>query len=168
MESLKRFWNQPARAYRDFQIVFTLLTLNFVIPAVSYALMPDVAMSQLAKINEILGGAASSFPEAQSRIWRYLGAANVMTLGLMCFLMQWNLRRYRAILLPLIFLKAYNSTLFLFGYFATPQYRALLAIAIFDYVTSWAFWFFSRRAYNQIKPLPNDALVPKPRGDATW
>src|SRR5687767_491616 len=106
------FWRQPCRAYRNFQIAFTILTLNFAIPAVSYALTPDTAMKQWVEINDVLGGAPYLFPEAESRVWRYLGAANVMTLGLMCFLLQWNLRRYRPVLLPLAFLKGYNATLF--------------------------------------------------------
>lgn len=164
MKKVQSFWQQPSKAYRNFQVMFTLLTLNFVIPAISYAIAPEIAVGQFIQINELLGGAPFSFPEAGSRMWRYLGAANVMTLGLMCFLMQWNLRKYFVLLLPLVFLKAYNSTLFLFGFIASPQVPAFLAIAIFDYITSWAFWHFSRRAYHDIQTRENHALLPQPFG----
>ena len=162
MSWILRFFRQPCGAYRNFQIVFTLLTLNFVIPAISYALAPQIAADQFRQINALLGGSSYDFPEAASRLWRYLGAANVMTLGLMCFLLQWDLRKYRVILLPLFFLKSYNATLYLFGYFGAPQYPAFLAVAIFDYITSWAFWFFSTRAHRAIQEVEDEQLIPRP------
>jgi len=110
----------------------------------------------------VVGGALYNFPEASSRVWRYLGAANVMTLALMCFLMQWDLRKYRVLLFPLFFLKSYNATLFLFGYIAAPQYPAFLAVALFDYATSFAFWFFSTRAHRAIQSFDDVQLVPQP------
>ncbi|MCB9640490.1 MAG: hypothetical protein H6728_06215 [Myxococcales bacterium] len=162
MSWFKRFWQQPSKPYRNFQLMFTLLTLNFFIPAISYALAPEIVASEFQRINQTLGGALYNFPEASSRVWRYLGAANVMTLALMCFLMQWDLRKYRVVLFPLFFLKSYNATLYLFGYFAAPQYPAFLAVALFDYATSWAFWFFSTRAHKAIQDLEDTQLVPQP------
>ena len=156
------FWRQPCRRYRDFQIAYTLLTLNFVLPAISYAVAPETAMEQLTWLNALLGGAPYTFPEAASRVWRYLGAANVMTLGLMCALLQLDLKRFYPVLVPLTFLKAYNATLFLFGFFAAPQYKVLLAVALFDYLTSAAFVFFARRARGEIEGF-SGALVPRPR-----
>ena len=38
-------------AYRNFQIVFTVLTLNFVIPALSYTFAPREAMEQFLAVN---------------------------------------------------------------------------------------------------------------------
>lgn len=162
MSIATRFWSQSCREYRDFQVVFALLTLNFVIPAVSYALRPEIAAGQFVAINHILGGIDYLFPEAGSRVWRYLAAANVMTLGLMCFLMQYDLRKYRVVLVPLCFLKAYNATLFLAGWYTSTGLPALLAIAIFDYVTSAAFAFFSLRAFRAIQTVGDGNLIPRP------
>lgn len=158
---LRDFLRQPARRYRDFQLVFTALTLNFALPAVSYVVAPEVAAEQISRINELLGGGPYTAPESASRVWRYLGAANVMTLALMCFLLQLDLRRYFVVLLPLTFLKAYNATLFLVGGLVTGA-PALVAIAIFDYLTSAAFVFFSRRAHAEIRVLDDALLVPRP------
>jgi hypothetical protein len=161
MSILRSFFGQPHRRYRDFQIVFALLTLNFSIPAVSYVVAPEIAHEQFSRIGEMFGGGAYTAPEPASRVWRYLGAANVMTLGLMCFLMQLNLRRNYVLLGPLTFLKAYNATLFAGG-FAVTGYPAFLAIALFDFLTSAAFVFFSRRAYRAIEGRPDGELVPRP------
>lgn len=164
MQWLSHFWYQPTKRYRNFQIAFTILTLNFVIPAVSYALDPATAIDQFRWLNELIGGEAYTFPEADSRVWRYLGAANVMTLGLMCFLLQLNLRANFPLLLPLTFLKGYNASLFLFGYFASPQFPILLGVAVFDFLTCAAFVYFARSARRDLEETNDDVLVPCPVG----
>ncbi len=157
------FFQQPSKSYRNFQFVYIFFVLNFVIPAISYAVAPEVAIGQFRRTNTMLGGADYTFPEEQSRVWRYLGAANVMTLGLLCALLTWDLKRYRPVLGPLIFLKGYNASLFLFGWFAARQYPVLLAVALYDYLTCVGFWYFATRAYEDVKDRPDSELVPPPR-----
>ena len=101
MSALTAFFTQPARRYRDHQLAFLLLALNFLIPAFGYSFLPEQAVASFLRINELLGGAPYTFPEAESRVWRYLGAANVMTLGVMCTMLLVNLRRFFALLWPL-------------------------------------------------------------------
>jgi len=162
MSWIVRFLKQPNGRYRDFQIVFTILTLNFVIPAFSYTFLPKVAVGQFLHINQVLGGHAYTFPEAGSRLWRYLGAANVMTLGFMCFLLQLDLRKYRAVLVPLVFMKFYAASMWLGGWIQAPEYPVLLAASILDYTTTAAFLFFGIRAMRQIAGRPDAELVPRP------
>ena len=163
---LRRFWSQPSGNYRNFQLVFTVLTLNFAIPSVIYIVAPELAHQQFVDMNASLGGGAYVFPEYASSFWRYLGAANVATLALMCFLLQLNLRRWYAVLLPLTFMKSLAATLWLAGWFQTPEYPAFLAAAILDYASSFAFVFFARRARLDLKELSDNELVPSPKGGA--
>jgi hypothetical protein len=160
MNHLRRFWQQEARAWRNFQLVFTVLSLNFIIPALGYTFTPEVAIEQFLEINTLMGGEVYSFPEAQSRVWRYLGAANVMTLGLMCVLLQVNLRRFYPVLVPLTFMKLYAATCWLVGWLADPGARFFLAAAVLDYVTSAAFVFFATRAHRALDS--GAVLVPAP------
>lgn len=162
MNWLVRFWRQPSRRYRNFQIVFALLFLNFAIPTLSYAFTPEAAMAQFGQLNELLGGVAYQVPEAQSHFWRYLGTANVAALAFMCFLLPYDLRKYRPVLVPLTFLKATAATLWLVGYLQAPQYPAFLAAAVLDYVTSACFVYFAGRAHSAIRDVPDAALVPRP------
>ena len=50
-----RFFTQPSGAYRNFQLVFTVLTLNFTIPAVSYLVAPDVALKGVHDMSALFG-----------------------------------------------------------------------------------------------------------------
>jgi hypothetical protein len=159
MTALRAFWTQPTRRYRDFQIVFTLLTLNFTLPALSYTFAPEVAIGQFLQINDLMGGEAYTFPEAASRVWRYLGAANVMTLGLMCFLLQLDVRRFYPVLVPLTFMKLYAASCWLVGWVQDPGARFFLAAAVLDFASSAAFVYFARRAHAEVTA----ESVPQPR-----
>lgn len=156
------FLRQPSGRYRNFQIVFTILTLNFAIPTLTYIFAPQLAQEQFAALNLLLGGEPYTFPEAQSRFWRYLGAANVATLALMCGLLQWNLRRFFPVLLPLTFMKSLAASLWLAGFVATPEFPAFLAAALLDFASSAAFVWFAWRAHSDIEDLSDDELWPRP------
>jgi hypothetical protein len=160
--ALGAFWAQPCRRYRNFQIVFTVLTLNFVIPATIYTAAPEVALGQFLELNALLGGSAYNYPEAGSRVWRYLAAANVMTLGLSCLLLQLDLRRLYAVLYPLTFMKFYAAACWLVGWIHAPGYRFFLAAAILDFVTCAAFVGFATGAKREIDAHPDRPLVPRP------
>ncbi len=162
MSPIRAFWRQPCKRYRNFQIVFTLLTLNFVIPAFGYTFSPESAMDSFLQINAVLGGAEYTFPEAESRVWRYLAAANVMTLGLCCLLLQLDLRRLYAVLIPLTFMKMYATLCWAGGWVLHPQYRFFLAAAVLDLVTSLAFVWFATRARREIEGRDLAELVPRP------
>ncbi len=162
------FLNQPSRSYRNFQIVFTVLTLNFAIPTISYIFFPEIAHEQFMQLNEWLGGSTYPIDEAQSHFWRYLGAANVATLAFMCFLLQWNLRVFLPVVIPLTFMKMLAATLWAVGWAQNPEWHAFLAAAVLDYVTSAAFIYFALRAHDDIRGREDSELVPAPRDLAAW
>ncbi|MBI3178426.1 MAG: hypothetical protein HYZ27_02120 [Deltaproteobacteria bacterium] len=162
MSFLRAFFTQPSRPYRNFQIAFTVLTLNFVLPALTYTFAPEHAVAQVVEINTVLGGAPYPFDELSTRLWRYLGAANVMTLGFMCFLLQLNLRRFYSVLMPLSFMKGYAAAMWLAGFVASPELRVFGAAFVLDAVTCTAFVFFAGRARRDIEARPDMTLVPQP------
>lgn len=162
MRAIIAFWNQPCRRYRNFQIVFMALTLNFIIPALTYTFSPQTAMDQFLQINEVLGGAEYTFDESGSHVWRYLAAANVITLGLCCLLLQIDLRRLFAVIIPLTFMKAYATACWLVGWILAPQYMFFLAAAILDFVTCCLFLWFAPRAKKEIGDRDLKKLVPRP------
>lgn len=159
MNLIIKFFRQPSVHYRNFQIVFTLLTLNFIIPAISYSFFPDAAIKQFSELSRYMGNGPYTIPENMSRIWRYLAAANVMTLGVMCLLLQINLKKFYPILIPLVFLKSYNAILYLLDYMKTGH-TAFLAVALFDFFTSWAFIYFARSAFIEIRFRKKTDLFP--------
>ena len=164
MNAFRRFWNQPSTHYRNFQIAFALLALNFAIPTLSYLFAPEYAIGQFASLNETLGGAVYDFPESQSRFWRYLGTANVAALAFMCLWLMGDLRRRWSTIVPLTFLKGTAATIWLVGFLSATAYPAMLAASLFDYATCLAFVVFGTLAYADIQGHPDAVLVPEPAG----
>jgi hypothetical protein len=160
---IKEFFTQPARRYRNFQLAFTVLTLNFFIPALVYTFAPLVAHEQFNQLNLLLGGYPYYFPEDQSIFYRVLGSANVFALAFMCAFLQWNLRKHIIVLVPLVFLKMTAATIWLIAYIQRPLLPASLGACVLDAVTSALFVFFAVRAYREIQDVPDEELVPKPK-----
>lgn len=148
IDRARRFWNQPTRRYRDFQIAYTAITLNFAIPAVSYYVDPDATIRRAGTIGRLLGGGDLPATE-DSKIWWVLGAGNVATLAFMCATLQRDLRRYRPVLGSLVFLKLASAV----GYanvFRQTRHPFFAGASGLDFVTSAAMWWFAKRAYDEL------------------
>ncbi len=156
------FLAQPTSAYRDFQVVFSILTLNFLVPSAVYIFAPDLAYAELDRLCSILGWEAMTGAERGSEFWRFLGFSNVFALAFMCALMQLNLRRWFVILLPLLVLKG-GSVVGAAWIFVFDSGHPFFALAVvFDGVTMATMYFFSTRAHRALRST-DDGLVPAPR-----
>jgi hypothetical protein len=136
------------RAYLQFRVVYVLLALNFIIPAISYAVRPEVTMHTLDAINVALGGRASGVDAlvgGGARVWHMLAVGNVMTLGFMCALMAYDLRRFYPVLPALAFLKGF-SALYSLYIGAVEHVPVFYAVFLLDGLTTAAMIFFARRA----------------------
>lgn len=159
MNWVRRFWGQPNKRYRNFQIVYTALTLNFAIPAATYYLDRDQTAERARKIGSLFG--RSNLPtEEDTHIWWILGSGNVATLAFMCALLQFNLRRYRPVLPALLVLKGLSSIGFL-ALFARTRHPFYLAVSALDGGTTVAMAYFANGAYREIE-MSDEQLVPEP------
>jgi hypothetical protein len=143
---------KPPRAYRAFQIVYTVLVLNFALPAVSYMAAPELTIDTLDRLNRALGGGAYPFAET-GQVWHMLAVGNVMTLAFMCALLLADLRRFYPVLTALAFLKGYSAlySAWIGVHHGCP---AFLAIFVLDGTTTVAMIFFARRALRAIDGAP--------------
>jgi hypothetical protein len=141
----------PGRAYRAFEVVYTLLTLNFVLPALSYMAKPELTLQTLDRVNRLLGGGGYPFAES-GQVWHMLACGNVMTLGFMCGLLRLDLRRFYPALPSLVFLKGFSATYatFIGVRHATPSF---FAIGLLDGSTTLAMIFFAVRAHRALAQL---------------
>ena len=102
-----------------FHAVYTILAIQFLVPALIYAFAPDRAVGEFAALGTQFGNVAYSHSE-DSVLWRVLAVANVLTLAFCCTLIQFDLRRWFPVLTPLVFLKSMAAIGFLIAWFAEP------------------------------------------------
>jgi hypothetical protein len=137
--------DQPSApaALTQFRVVYAFLTLNFILPAISYVVSPGTAVDTVQKINAALGGPA--WPVESGQMWHMLAVGNVMTLGVMCAMLLVDLRRFYPILPALAFLKGFSS-LYSLALGFTHGLPGFFAIFLLDGVTTAAMIFFATRA----------------------
>lgn len=153
MEPLLRFWNQPNGKLRDFQIVYSLLTVNFFLPSLIYALDPGRAIHWFERMGRLLGGGGYYFYVAElGYVWCVLAAGNVMGLAFMCLLLQTDLRKFYPVLWPLVFIKSLAALGFL-AVWASCRYPAFLAVSLWDGLTVFLMVHFGLRAYRTLAPV---------------
>lgn len=132
---------------RAFHVVYTLLALNFILPAVVYAVAPDRAVASFVGIGAMFGVPYGHAED--SVLWRVLAIANVGTLGFLCVLVQVDLKRYWATLYGLWFLKSMASLGFAIAFVLEP-YPGYLAAALLDGVSVALMVVFARGARREI------------------
>jgi hypothetical protein len=121
------------RSYRIFQLTYLALAVQFFVPAVSYAVRPDLAVATMDRLNRRLGG--GGWPTESGEIWHMLGTGNVMTLAFLCALILSDLRRYFPALPGLLFLKGVSAAYALWlGY--DRGLPAFYAIFLLDGITT--------------------------------
>ena len=140
------------RAYRIFRIVYAIIALNFVLPAISYMVAPETAIETLDRLNRALGGGPYPFVESGA-LWHMLGTGNVMTLGFMCALLFVDLRRFYPVLPALAFLKAFSAA-YATWISLSRACPAFLAIGVLDGSTTAAIVFFAVRARRSLDDDP--------------
>ena len=138
--------------YRAFQVVYTILVLNFAIPAISYMTAPELTLQTLDHVNRALGGGAYPFVES-GQVWHMLAVGNVMTLAFMCGLLLLDVRRFYPVLPALAFLKAYSAlySAWIGVHYGCPVFLAIFAL---DGTTTVAMIFFAQRARRALDGEP--------------
>jgi hypothetical protein len=139
------------RALVAHRLVFALLALNFLVPAVSYIVDPATAEQTLATINQALGGAA--MPAESGHLWHMLAVGNVMTLGFLCALLLVDLERFWPALPGLCFLKGF-SAFYSLALGLAHDMPGFLAVFVLDGTSTVAMWFFASRAHRALQALP--------------
>lgn len=135
--------------FKAFRVVYTFLTLNFILPAVYYCFDPDGAAATYYKLASFVGSEAGQPWSEDSRFWLIMGIGNVATLGFMCFLMLKDLKANYNLLLPLCFLKGCSIV----GFFAAwliHGHPSFLIGVLFDALTLFCMIFFARGAYREL------------------
>ena len=150
MDELVHIWKLEG-PYLWFQVVYTCLTLNFLIPAVSYFFKPEIAVNTFALLGKPFGKEYAC-PE-DSKVWRVLGAGNVLTLGFMCLLLQLNIRFWFPVIVPLVFMKSAASIGYLFQWLFRDRFPGFFFVFCLDGLAVFLMLFFGIRAHIHIMGL---------------
>lgn len=146
------------------RLVFAFLAAQFIAPAISYLVQPEVALGTIDAVNRLLGGGPYVALESRGHLWHMLAVGNVMTLGFVCALLAVDLGRFGGSLPGLVFLKGF-SALFSLGLGLTGGPPFFLAVFLLDGLTSAAMVFFGVRGLKALErqiPAPSSSQSVRP------
>ena len=90
----------------------------------------------------------------QGYIFRELAAGNVLTLGFLCLLMLWDMRRYQALIPMFVVLKGFSALAYLYVYLLKLRYPLFLAVFFWDSLAVFLVVFFGLRAQRALSENP--------------
>lgn len=134
---------------KAFRVVYTILTLNFILPALYYCFDHEGASATYYKLASFVGSEAGQPWTEDSRFWLIMGVGNVATLGFICFLMLRDLKANYNMLVPLCFLKGCSILGFAVAWFIHGHPSFLIGV-LFDAATMFFMIFFARGAYREM------------------
>jgi hypothetical protein len=157
------FFNQPCKSFRNFQMVFVVLTLMFTSSTITYTLMPAMTMESFSTINQILGGGELQLPDSESQFWRLLGCGNVAALMLCCLLLLINIKRFYPVVYPLLLMKGFVGFSWLYIYLQDTSIPFFGVAAGLDVLTFFVILYFPRKAMDALKEADESTLIPQLR-----
>ncbi len=147
------------REVKQARWVFAVLAAQFIVPAFSYLVQPAVALGTLDRVNRLLGGGGYAAAENTGHVWHMLAVGNVMTLGFLCALLAFDVRRFYPALPGLVFLKGF-SALFSLGLGLTGHPPLFFAVFALDGATTVAMVVFGVRANRALRRAEGEVLAP--------
>lgn len=141
------------------RLLFAFLAAQFIAPAISYLVQPEVALGTLDAVNRLLGGGAYVAQESRGHVWHMLAVGNVMTLGFLCALLAADLERFAPALPGLVFLKSF-SALFSLGLGLSGGPPLFLGVFLLDGLTSAAMVLFGVRGLRALRRARGESVPP--------
>ncbi len=138
--------------YRAFQLVFAAAALNFILPAISYIVAPELAVQTMDDVNRLLGGPA--WPSETGQVWHMLAVGNVMTLGVLCAVIGFDVLRHHRMLPALVFLKAFSAFYSFYLALSLDGVPAFFAVFALDGTTALLLWIFGVVGHRAALRLP--------------
>lgn len=159
---LRRFWTQPRKDYRNFQIAYAVLAAQSLALAAGFLWAPDAVVDGFVRLGGLMGGEYYPLYE-RSYLWRMLAAAQVMTPAFICVFLQLDIKRHWAALYPLIFIRAVTAAAYLAVFAAVLTFPAFFAAAVWDIAAGFILIYFAR-AGRRAAQEDHAVLVPRALG----
>ncbi len=160
-----RFFSQPCKPYRNFQVVFAGLTVMFLCSTIGYTFLPETVIDSFSQINVLLGGGELQLPDRVSHFWRLLGCGNVIALALCCAMLLRDLKRNYPVLYPLALMKGFVSVAWTWVWLADTSVPFYGVAAALDGATLVVILYFATTARRAIDDDADVLLIPALSGN---
>ncbi len=131
---------------RQLRLVLQLSAVTYLVAGLAFAVAPEQILRIINFFSGLFIPSLKLMPITAEKFWLSLAFSMMMTITVLCFLAQYNVRKNKLFIFPLLVAKA-ASSLSAIGFFIfSDRYFAYLAIFLVDGAIFWITLYFFLRA----------------------
>ncbi|MGR3310730.1 MAG: DUF362 domain-containing protein [Candidatus Brocadiales bacterium] len=134
------------REEKHLKIVLIISAITFLISGLAFAFFPELILRLFNLISRIFLPGLKEIPISVEKFWVALAFSMMMTITALCYIAQYNVRKNKGYIVPLLISKSVSSISALCFFIFSARYFAYLAIFITDGTIFWITLFFYIRA----------------------
>lgn len=128
------------------RLVLQLSAVTYLVAGLAFALAPELILRIINFFSGLFIPSLKLMPITAERFWLSLAFSMMMTITVLCFMAQYNIRNNKHFIVPLLVAKAASSLSSLCFFIFSDRYFAYLAIFLVDGSIFWITLFFYLRA----------------------
>ena len=146
--------------------------VTYFVVGFAFAIVPVKILKAFNFVSRFLNLGFEEVPLSVEKFWLSLAFSMMMTITVLCIAVNWNVRKYKAFIIPLLVSKAASALSSIWFFIFSAKYLAYLGIFLVDGSIFWITLFFYIRANKaffeaQTFYLRKKLVVPKSTGPTT-
>jgi uncharacterized protein (DUF362 family) len=146
---------------RQLRLVLQLSAVTYFVAGMAFALAPGLILHLVNFFSGIFTPGLSPIPLDKGKFWLSLAFSMMMTITVLCFMAEYNVRKNRLFIIPLLVAKTASSLSSIWFFLFSDRYFASLVIFLVDGSIFWITLYFFIRA-NQAFLREQTAFLAKP------
>lgn len=131
---------------RHLVLVLRLSAITYLVAGLAFALAPGLILRLINLFSGIFTPTLAPLPLSTERFWLTLAFSMMMTITVLCYMAQYNIRKNKHYIFPLLVAKTASSLSALCFFLFSGRYFAYLVIFLLDGSIFWITLFFFLRA----------------------
>ena len=157
---------------RQLKLVLQVSALTYLGAGLAFALAPGLILRLINLFSSIFTPSLDPIPLSTERFWLTLAFSMMMTITVLCYMAQYNLRKNKHYIFPLLVAKVASSLSAICFFLFADRYFAYLAIFLVDGSIFWITLFFFLKANRAFLEAQTDwfrkaPMHPKDTGPTT-
>jgi uncharacterized protein (DUF362 family) len=160
------------REERQLKVLMVMSAITYLVVGFVFLIFPEIILKVFNLISKKVTPSLPEIPISIGKFWVCLSFSMMMTITVLCFIAQHNVRKNKGYIIPLLISKAASALSGLFVFTFSARYLANLGIALVDGSIFWITLFFYIRANRaffkaQTAFLRKKPVAPKSTGPTT-
>lgn len=137
---------QVTKEEKHLKVLMIISSITYLVVGFAFAIMPERILKIFNILSRIMMPGLEETPVSVEKFWLSLTFSMMMTIAVLCYIAQHNVRKNKGYIIPLLISKSASALSSLYFFLFSAKYFAYLGIFIVDGSIFWITLFFYIRA----------------------